>query len=40
MAAAKKTDVEALVATLANRQADAPKSQKQLTGPERAVELF
>jgi flagellar motor switch protein FliG len=43
MAAASKkvsTDVEALVATLAGRQADAPKSQKQLTGPERAAVLM
>jgi flagellar motor switch protein FliG len=43
MAAASKkvsTDVEALVATLASRQADAPKSQKQLTGPERAAVLM
>jgi flagellar motor switch protein FliG len=40
MAAAKKTDVEALVATLASRQADVPKSQKQLTGPERAAVLM
>jgi flagellar motor switch protein FliG len=41
-APAKKaaTDVEALVATLANRQADAPKGQKQLTGPERAAVLM
>lgn len=42
MAAAKKasTDVEALVATLANRQAEAPKGGKQLTGPERAAVLM
>src|SRR5438094_48084 len=41
-APAKKvsTDVEALVATLAGRQADAPKGQKQLTGPERAAVLM
>ena len=36
MAAAKKaqTDVESLVATLASRQSEVPKGQKQLTGPE------
>jgi flagellar motor switch protein FliG len=41
-APAKKvsTDVEALVATLAGRQADAPKGGKQLTGPERAAVLM
>jgi len=41
-AAAKKvsTDVEALVATLATRQAEAPKGGKQLTGPERAAVLM
>src|ERR1700748_2577851 len=41
-APAKKptTDVEALVATLANRQAAPPKGGKTLTGPERAAVLM
>src|SRR3954451_4021232 len=41
-APAKKasTDVKSLVATLANRQSEAPKGQKQLTGPERAAVLM
>src|ERR1043165_9492707 len=34
------SEVETLVATLANRQADAPKGGQQLTGPERAAVLM
>ncbi len=34
------SDVETLVATLANRQAEAPKGGQQLTGPERAAGLM
>src|SRR3954469_25276037 len=43
MAAAKKnhaSEIENLVATLAGRQHDAPRSAKQLTGPERAAVLM
>ena len=36
----KKDDIASLVATLADRQHDAPKDQKQLTGPERAAVLM
>jgi flagellar motor switch protein FliG len=36
----EKNDIEHLVATLADRQSDAPKNQKQLTGPERAAVLM
>jgi flagellar motor switch protein FliG len=42
-AAAKKnasSEIENLVATLAGRQHDGPKSTKQLTGPERAAVLM
>src|SRR4051794_6244934 len=34
------SEIENLVATLANRQSEAPKGQKQLTGPERAAVLM
>ena len=43
MAAAKKnssSEIESLVATLAGRQHDGPRSAKQLTGPERAAVLM
>jgi flagellar motor switch protein FliG len=36
----KSNDIENLVATLAGRQHDAPKSTRQLTGPERAGVLM
>jgi flagellar motor switch protein FliG len=36
----QKKEIEHLVATLADRQNDAPKDQKQLTGPERAAVLM
>ena len=42
-AAAKKaqsTDIEALVATLAGRQHEMPKSTKVLSGPERAAVIM
>jgi flagellar motor switch protein FliG len=39
-AAPNKSEIENLVATLATRQQDAPKNQKQLTGPERAAVLM
>src|ERR1041384_163578 len=35
-----QSEVETLVATLANRQADAPKGGQQLNGPERAAVLM
>jgi flagellar motor switch protein FliG len=38
--AAQKKEIESLVATLAERQSGAPKSNKQLTGPERAAVLM
>src|SRR3954454_17544593 len=34
------SEIESLVATLAGRQNEGPKSQKQLTGPERAAVLM
>jgi len=40
MANSQKKEIENLVATLADRQADMPKSTKQLTGPERAAVLM
>jgi flagellar motor switch protein FliG len=38
--ASQKKEIESLVATLAERQNEAPKSNKQLTGPERAAVLM
>ena len=38
--ASQKKEIESLVATLAERQSEAPKSTKQLTGPERAAVLM
>jgi flagellar motor switch protein FliG len=38
--ASQKKEIESLVATLAERQSEAPKSNKQLTGPERAAVLM
>ncbi|MBX9840330.1 MAG: flagellar motor switch protein FliG [Xanthobacteraceae bacterium] len=38
--ASQKKEIENLVATLAERQSEAPKSGKQLTGPERAAVLM
>jgi flagellar motor switch protein FliG len=40
MAGQQKKEIEHLVATLADRQQDVPKNQKQLTGPERAAVLM
>ena len=38
--ASQKKEIESLVATLAERQTEAPKTGKQLTGPERAAVLM
>ncbi|MBX9826609.1 MAG: flagellar motor switch protein FliG [Xanthobacteraceae bacterium] len=38
--ASQKKEIESLVATLAERQTEAPKGGKQLTGPERAAVLM
>jgi flagellar motor switch protein FliG len=38
--ASQKKEIESLVATLAERQSEASKSTKQLTGPERAAVLM
>src|ERR1700754_2349528 len=38
--ATQTKEIESLVATLAERQAEAPKNSKQLTGPERAAVLM